>query len=343
MNGFKRLGGIAACREEVKLRTEHVKKIIIHHPQYDEILQQLEDILYMSDGSVSPEQLFIYGPTGMGKSTVTKEFTKRYPSFEVETTTRKFKKIPVLYLRVPPKATPKSLAAKMLEKMGDVLYSSGTEILLTRRIHHYIRELEIRMIVLDEFQHLIDADTDHVLTTAANWVKTFSEESGIPIVLCGMPNSVKIFAKEEQLDRRYSYKIWMEPFKYSTAEEKILFRAFLNKIEDDLPFADPSNINLANVQMADKFFYISLGVPFYVMKVLEFATEDASKKGEDKLTELHLQQALRKLKQITRPFRVNPFNRDDFNLIDELAKESAQEEKLKLNTTTMKRRSRNKV
>lgn len=335
MDSFERLNGMPPNKEEMKRRKEHVKSIIIHHPKYNEMLEQLENMLYMCEGAVSPDQLFIYGPSGVGKSTVTKEFTDRHPSEWVNTPTRKFRRIPVLHVIVPPKATPKTLASKILYQMGDSFHSKGTEVQLTSRIHHFIRELEIKMIILDEFQHLINSETDHVITTAANWVKTFSEESAIPIVLCGMPNSINIFVKEEQLDRRYSYKEPMEAFQYTDAKEIINFRAFLDKVEEELPFADSSN--LADKKLADKLYYISLGIPFYIMKLLEFGTEVALKEGEDKITESHLQQGLRKIKQVSRPFRINPFNIDGFDLGEELSKEKAAEDRFKAQILAEKR------
>ncbi|WP_219837585.1 TniB family NTP-binding protein [Paenibacillus sp. R14(2021)] len=239
---FESLNGKKASNEELKRRVEHVKKIIVHHPGYGELLEELEMMLVLSEGSVSPEGLYIYGPTGVGKSTVTEEFTARYPRELVKTNEGEYTHITVLHVRVPPKATPKMLASKILEVMGDPGHHKGTLTDLTSRIHYFVRELGIKMIILDEFQHLIDADTDHVLTTASNWVKTFTEEIKIAIVLCGMPESVSVFLSNPQLDRRYCNKVSLEPFKYGTLKEIIDFRTFLQKIDMELPFHSRSNI-----------------------------------------------------------------------------------------------------
>ncbi|PQP83580.1 transposase [Paenibacillus sp. PCH8] len=342
MGDFQRLNGKPASKEEVKRRKEHVKQITVHYPQYSEVLELLEEILYMSEGSVSPDHLFIYGPTGVGKSTVTEEFKDRYPHIEVYTPKQEYTHIPVLHVVVPPKASPKALASEILNRMGDPFFNVGTEVQMTSRILGFIRNLDIKMIILDEFQHLIDSDKDSVLATAANWVKTFSDKSSIPVVLCGMPNSLRILAKERQLDRRFVTMVQMRGFEYTTAEDKLMFRAFLDKIEKELPFADRSN--LTDTQIADKLFYISLGIPFYVKKLLEFATDIATKKGDDHINEEHLQQALRKIVEISRPFRVNPFNRIDFDLQDELAKESRKKgpKKSNMNEKQNYRKSANK-
>lgn len=57
---------------------------------------------------------------------------------------------------------------------------------------------------------------------------------------------------------------------------------------------------------------------------------EALKNGEDQINESHLQCALTRIKQITRPFRVDPFNNENFNLGEELAKEKAAEDRFKI-------------
>lgn len=324
---FESLNGKKASNEELKRRVEHVKKIIVHHPNYGGLLEELEMMLVLSEDSVSPEGLYIYGPTGVGKSTVTQEFTARYPRRIVKTEEGEYTHVTVLHVRVPPKATPKMLASKILEVMKDPLHHKGTLTELTSRIHHYVRKLGIKMIILDEFQHLIDADTDHVLTTASNWVKTFTEEVQIAVVLCGMPESVSVFLSNPQLDRRYCNKVSLEPFKYGTPEEIIAFRTFLQKIDMDLPFHNRSNI--ADPHIAAKIYYISKGIPFYVMKLMEKATYFAAVLGADKITETHLAKALPKLKQVARPYVINPFEDNSFDLAAAISSETNAEERFK--------------
>ncbi|WP_152393394.1 TniB family NTP-binding protein [Paenibacillus guangzhouensis] len=309
---FERLEGKVPDLKELKRRVEHVKKIIVHHPKYDNLLEEMEMILDLSEGSVSPDGLFIFGPTGAGKTTVTKEFTAKYPREIKVTDDREYTHIPILRVVVPPKATPRMLASKVLEDMGDPFSHKGSESELTSRIHFFVKELGIKVIIFDEFQHLIDADTEYVLATASNWVKTFTEEIGIAVILCGMPESVKIFISNPQLDRRFCNKVALEPFAYGTVEEILTFRVFLQKIDTLLPLAELAN--LAHPRIADKLYYISNGVPFYVMKLLEYATYIAVKTGSDNITESHLAKALMKVKQVARPFVGNPFNEPHFDL-----------------------------
>lgn len=336
---FERLDGKAPDSKELKRRVEHVKKIIVHHPKYENLLEEMETIIDLSDDSVSPDCLYIFGPTGAGKSTVTREFTARYPRAMKETDDRAYMHIPVLRVVVPPKATPRMLASKVLEDMGDPFSHKGSESELTSRIHHFAKELGIRVFIFDEFQHLIDADTEYVLATASNWVKTFTEEIGIAVILCGMPESVKIFISNTQLDRRFCNKVALEAFAYGTVEEILIFRIFLQKVDKLLPFAELAN--LADPRIADKLYYISNGIPFYVMKLLEYTTYIAVKAGADKIAESHLAKALLKVKQVARPFVGNPFSEPHFDLEAALKAEGDAMNKYKEKLMIKRKKPRN--
>ncbi|RED52898.1 TniB family NTP-binding protein [Cohnella lupini] len=326
-NVFQALNGVKPSRQELKRRVEHVKKIIVHHPVYEQVLEELEMRFDLGEDSVAPDCLYLYGPTGAGKSTVTSEFTGRYRREELVTDSREYTRVTVLHVKVPPKATPRSLASKILFDLGDPNHFRGTESELTSRVHYLFGKCEVKMFILDEFQHLIDSDTLHVLVTASNWVKTFTEEIKIPVVLCGMPESMRIFINNPQLDRRFTNKIELPPFRYGTAAEITTFRKFLKEVEKQLPFAKPSNIT--DIGIADRIYYTSQGIPFYVMQLLIEATAYAVNAGNDSIEMKHLNQAFKKIKQTARPFTMNPFESVDFELAAELRKETDKENKFK--------------
>lgn len=91
-------------------RREHVKRIVIAHPNYNDLLSEIEEVHYYSKGSVKPESLFLSGEAGVGKSTVLEEYTRRFPRGLVNNNTE----IPVLYSTLPVGATPKTVAARLL-------------------------------------------------------------------------------------------------------------------------------------------------------------------------------------------------------------------------------------
>ncbi|WP_019156811.1 TniB family NTP-binding protein [Robertmurraya massiliosenegalensis] len=317
---FKPLKGKIPTLKEIKRRKEHVKSIIIPYPRYKSLIDKIEEHHQLSFGSVQPDGLYLYGETGLGKSTILKEYKNKYPSKRIGGST----KLPVLYLTVPVGATPKSVASKILLEMGDPNYDRGTENNMTARILSFVEKCEVEMIIIDEFQHLIDSESKKVLNKASNWVKNLTNDVNIPILVCGMPESSKVFEINEQLDRRFCEKQSLQPFSYQSREDQIEFRAFLNGIDKQLPF--PEQSFLADPILSQKIFYATKGNPFYIKKLLEESTVSALKNGCDSITEDDLFISFKSISLSTRKFVINPFNQENFNLIDAFENEIRMKE-----------------
>ena len=98
------------------------------------------------------------------------------------------------------------------------------------------------------------------------------DQTRVPIVLSGLPYSHTILdaVGNEQLQRRFSTRIDLEPFEYETSAEKQDFRRFLNAIDDSLPLAEKSN--LADPATALCIYEATNGVVAHVMKLIRRAT-----------------------------------------------------------------------
>ncbi|MBG9854679.1 MULTISPECIES: TniB family NTP-binding protein [Bacillus] len=315
---FGELNGRNPSFEEIRTRKEHVKKIVIQHPGYKRVIERIEEYHLLSEGSIQPDGIFLSGETGVGKSTLLKEYQNKYPRKMIDGCT----KIPILYTKVPVGATPKSVASKILLDLGDPVYDKGTENNQTARLLKFIEKCEVQMVVIDEFQHLIDRETQHVFNRASDWVKSFTDDVGVPVLICGMPESQKIFQHNAQLDRRFCTRLDLKSFEYESKEEQIVFRAFLNNLDHQLPFVCKSY--LANPNLSEKLYYASKGIPFYVKKILEEATVHAVRQGRDCLEENDLFLAYQLISISHRPYAINPFGKPNFNLIEEIKKEKYQ-------------------
>jgi hypothetical protein len=306
---FDTLFGRPAVSSEYYKRIAHVDGILVKHKRFIDTYDELSEVFFLSKECYTPEQLCILGPTGAGKTYLVEEFVDQHPRVNLDDRTV----IPVLYVKVPPNAkSPKALASKILRNMGDPFFDSGTEGNMTQRIHNFVRECKIEMIILDEFQHLINRDTDHVLKTASEWLKTFIEEINIPVVLCGLPDSQRIFKHNEQLDSRYTNRIEYKPFCFATQDDQKEFRTFLKAIDQALPFANWSH--LADPDTAAKIYYFSFGLPRYVMRLLKAASKLALKKGYDSIEMDQLRDGFNKITRSVRPYAINPFEIESFDL-----------------------------
>ena len=284
-------------------RVQMVESLYIHFPRNEKTLKAIREHHTHAKFASEPEGLLIQGETGAGKTTIIKLYMKDYPRTYAEETTT----VPVLYARVPTPATCKQLVTKLLEAIGDPAAERGTQISQTLRLKKYLEVCKVELLVLDEFQHFQDRDSQKVLKTVSDWLKLLMEETGIPIVLIGLPYSHTILDTHgnEQLKRRFATRITLGPFGYESSQERQDFRRFLNMIDEKLPLAEKSN--LADPSMALCVFEATGGVVAHVMKLIRRATVIALESNRETITLDILALAYEQRLASNDPEKENPF------------------------------------
>ena len=127
----------------------------------------------------------------------------------------------------------------------------------------------VRAPLLDEFQHFIDRDSNHIMLTVANWLKELINETNLPMVLTGMPYSDVILRANAQLERRFQLREQLSPFGYGDTGQQTEFRTFLHYLDEALPLAERSH--LSDGEIALRIFCATGGVIGYVMKLVRRA------------------------------------------------------------------------
>jgi hypothetical protein len=212
---------------------------------------------------------------------------------------------------IPSPATEKGMVTKMLNEIGDPLAETGSKSVQTIRLMRLIEKCEVELIILDEFQHFIDRDSEKVLRTVADSLKVLIQDTGVPLVLLGLNggsyanHSEKIFDANPQLSRRFANRHTLEPFKFSSTEEIDEFRTFLFMVDKSLPLEMRSG--LADQDMATRFFYASDGVVAYIMKLIKRGTSMALQRNDEKLTLEILSNAFDMHVLSDKPMKINPF------------------------------------
>ncbi|MCX9026146.1 MAG: TniB family NTP-binding protein [Candidatus Methanoperedens sp.] len=297
--------------------TNKVSRILIKYPRFNETVKKIEYCHKTTQSSSESENLFIGGFTGVGKSTVCKEYVKQYPRYDDGDVT----KIPVLMIRIPSPATEKGLVTKLLHEMGDPLAEKGSKSVLTLRLMRYIEKCEVKLIILDEFQHFIDRDSQKVLRTVTDWLKVLIEDTGVAVVLLGLDggghvnNSGIIFDANPQLSRRFAHRHVLEPFKFSSDKEIDEFEKFLYMFDTHLPLEQISN--LSEDETAFRFYYATDGVVGYVTKLLKFGTSMALESKEKHLTNDILAKAFDQHVKSDKTWKINPFGSSTIEDIEE--------------------------
>ncbi len=252
----------------IEERLMHVNKLLVLHPRFREAVELLERCHRASRHSTEPVCGAILGTSGVGKTSVVDHYRRSHPTEETDTATRQ----PVLKVALQPDARPKGIASDLLLALGDPAWSRGTVQTLTSRAVRLLHRCGVELIVLDEFHHLFDMDRSRVMTKASQWLKVLIVNTGIPIVVCGMPEAEYVLSAEHT-ERRFKERLLLRCFTWRTTPGRREFCGMLKKLDASLPLANTSG--LATPEMAGRFFLATRGVPDYLMTLVRGATAEA--------------------------------------------------------------------
>jgi hypothetical protein len=252
--------------------------------------------------------MLLAGRLGAGKSTITELLLANYPDERAAPTPQRPVAVAqrtVLRAILPISPNERDLPFCLLRAFGDPRANKGSAKELTWRLYDYIHDSGTRMVIVDELQHLIEANTLTILQSASDWLKNLAKQTGVSLVLVGLQGvSNMILEANEQLSSLFSDPITLDPFSWSdlspkergkprdqwlvdgTREE---FRRVLAQIERLLPLREASN--LSDVGMAQRCYVASGGLMRYLMRLVREAACLALLRGQERLTQALLFEA----------------------------------------------------
>jgi hypothetical protein len=216
--------------------------------------------------------------SGAGKSTLIQNFLKL-----AEEAGHRHRALPV---SLPAPCTIKTMTVAFLEALGDPMAHkvSATAASNTMRIIKLLKAKTIRMIIIDEFQHLLDLDRNGVRQETTDWLKSMLDQSGAEIVCVGLPNTTQVVQSNPQLERRTSGNLELKAISWDEGEGTIEFRVVLQELEKAMGFAEP--FVLSTPETAYAIHQVTNGLIGRVVNLLERAVREAMKRtnGEGRIS-----------------------------------------------------------
>lgn len=288
-----------------------INNIYVIYPRFQEILMRVDYCHHFSCGKDEPECMFLSGQTGVGKTTIYKTYANKYP----RQVTKGGTIVPILAVTIPAPATVKTVVTKMLWQLGDPAYDKGSVGNQTIRLIRLLQDCGVELIILDEFQHFIDRDSERVLKTVSDWLKTLILDTNLPIILIGLPESEQVLKlkSHSQLSRRFANRYYLRPFVWQE-DSGSEFRTFLHLLESNLPLVEASN--LASEDTAIRLYYASDGIIAYVMKLIRYGTYLALNQEQPQLNLNLLAEAFDQYVRADKPGKINPFLGDKFENLE---------------------------
>lgn len=280
----------------------NVRSFFGNFPQVSRIHSRLTELLQYQCTTEEPECLAILGETGTGKTTLLASFAKRYPRI----THPEFTEVPVLYASVPARCTIKVLAGLLLRSLGSPLWNRGDEEDRTYQLVTLLKACKVRLILLDEVNHLADRGAAKTHYQVGDWIKQLCTSTRVPLVLIGTPAASILWDTNEQLADRYEV-LTLRPLSLEegrTQEFKAVLGTYLRLMEglDVTPLQGEKTLRL----MA----FASGGRLRDIRKLLVRAIVIAEETGTTLLTIDTLRAAFEQVIFEHAPSKRNPFHKD---------------------------------
>ncbi|SFF89668.1 TniB family NTP-binding protein [Neptunomonas qingdaonensis] len=284
----------------VKNKVVQIESLFVPTPTLKSLLEDIKrvrDIAEMTEYENEPTCILVMGETGTGKTEFIKQYQKKYPVRQESERTYK----PVLVSGLPKSRHPKPVAAQLLRDLGDPLEGKGGDTHeLTDRLVIQLKAAGTQLIIIDEFHHAIQTQSNQVVLDIADWIKMLINKAKIPIVLFGLPWSQYILDVGTELERRFNMRYELINYTMDTFEG---FQKFLQKVQEKLPIQPDQD--LWRTEQAFRLFAVTQGnVSNLMKKLIRPAAIDAVFDGSQSITPEHFLNASRR--QLNVRDEVNP-------------------------------------
>lgn len=266
----------------------------------DMILESLQEALD-THSELNRVHLAVTGPPGTGKSAIAKHFAMANQGFWRKSDGDELITKPIIYVSLPRGASPAVTASRIARAIGLANYNSKTEKTLTHEILDAIQRHEIKMIIIDEAQHIRVSrikpsdDVRHLL-------KDLDNEGKVNIAFFGTDGCEDVITMDDQLNTRFANHLKLEKFHLRDELNLKQFRSLLRKIDSSTPIAKSS---LDSEVLTLSLFLASGGVLRTLLQIVGYSLKYAITDGSTKIRKKHFAQAYDKYK---RPLPFVPFN-----------------------------------
>lgn len=214
----------------------HSRLVIVATPTVRDVFTTGRRLVLLNRHQISGRRgLIVTGQAGTGKTTAIAQLGRNH-----ELLVRKrlgpaaAGRLPVVYVTVPPRATPKMLAIEFARFLGIPVFRQETQTSITNAVCDLLIKMRVELALVDEIHNLNLAT--QAGAEASDQLKYLSERIPATFVLAGIDVAASgLFAgvRGQQIAGRYTVTD-TEPFAYGTGAQRQNWRNLVASLEDAL-------------------------------------------------------------------------------------------------------------
>lgn len=253
---------------------------IVRHDALERIIAEIDERLATrlpGSGTIIP----LLGPTRVGKSLVAKRLVHRAdPAHSLAPMKN------VIHASLPPQPNGRDIYVVILEKLGRKPGKNEVTNSVKARVLQGLKSLKIDVVVLDEVNHIAERGSNLTPRAAADHLKALADETGVTLVLEGLPRFQRIIDQNEQLRDRASGTIIFRPYDWQDDDDR---EAFAAAVDSTLISLSKSGfrVGLEFEDIVRRTYGASGGRVPVMLRLFKTCALSMGQPGDIGLTELH--------------------------------------------------------
>lgn len=203
-----------------------LNQMIVHHESFVSARQTIEELIEEADHYADKSILPLIGPSRSGKTRLLEHFVNTH---YIGAAPRQ-----ILRVSLPRSERKKAVLMKTLEALGDPLWDVGTEDRMQIRLIGFLRDLGIRFLLADEFQHCVSTRGE-VNYAVADLFKVLLDEAEVTIIAAGLERTADVISSNEQLEGRCLQAVRLSRFDWNDPNSRAEFMGVIEAFAEGLP------------------------------------------------------------------------------------------------------------
>jgi len=287
---------------EAEKQAFNLRSTVIEHKRFCEARDAIENLYQRTKLYGEPGSIAVCAFSGGGKSTLIREMGRKYPPADMDT----YMELPMLFAEIPASPSISSVAQALIDPLDGHYAPNATIGSLTETLVILIQQRHTKVLVIDEFQHLLERGSKIKAMEVADWFKGLMNRARVSLAIIGLPYISRLFAANTQLRRRTQETYYLNDWRLTRKEDVIEFRSAIKSFADSVEYTCDRSI-FGKGHVVNMIYFASNGVIGHVATLLSETFLCVIEAGKKKIEIGDLERAFRKKIWPDAPANRNPF------------------------------------